>query len=616
MPSILIWIAAWTDNSLHLLRRNITLSEYESYNAVNFSPGPAYYTNVAVSYLFLATSVAVLIRVLRSRNRLSRKHAQVVLIGMVLPVVGNVSRLFGFEPIPGVDPTPALFALSAVSAAYGVFRYSLFSVAPIARDKVVDDLADGVIVLDAQGHIVDVNPAAARLFGMSLDAMTRLIVADLDPFLGGRTIAECCGTIVPFGERAYFLRCVPVSGSDRDPLGTILQLTDVTDQQRVEDALRKAKEVAEEASATKSRFVANVSHELRTPLNGVIGLGELLGKTTLGTDQREYLTGILHCSDALLGLINNVLDLSKIEANAMTMAQEPVDVGELVRRVTSVHRNLAERKGLEVVHEVAGIPPAVMGDPLRLGQILNNLIGNAVKFTEKGRVTVLVHPYEEDRYEIVVRDTGIGIPQEMQEAVFGAFQQADASTTRQYGGSGLGLPITAGLVREMGGTLNLESAVGKGTEVRVSLPLVAAQPIASAEPEAAVSTEGMRVLVAEDNDVNALVIVSVLEDFGCVVEHALDGLEALEALERADFDLVLMDIQMPRMDGLEAVRTLRERWPNRHIYVCALTANALEEERQRSMEVGMDGFLTKPVRSEEVKKTLIAALSSRSARPL
>jgi signal transduction histidine kinase len=609
VPSVVTWFAAWTDSRLHLLRHGVRFSEYDGYSAVVFLPGPAYLANIAVSYAFLAISLGVLIRLARGRNQISRRHARVVLLGMILPVVGNVLRLFGFEVIPGVDQTPALFALSAVAAAYGVFRYSLFSVAPIARDKVVDDLADGVIVLDAQGHVVDANPAAARILGFSVDELARADSKQLTRALPYESMSASCDKVVEIGDRAYYLRCVAVAGSDLDTLGTILQLTDVTVQHRAEEALRRAKEAAEEASATKSRFVANISHELRTPLNGVIGLSDLLAKTPLEPGQREYLTGIRHCSDTLLALINDVLDLSKIEADAMTLLDEPVDVAALVEEIVSVHRSLAARKGLQVKAEVRGLPPRIIGDNLRLRQILNNLIGNAVKFTEEGQVLVTAQPSAQDRYEIVVTDTGIGIPLDKQTAVFEAFQQADASTTREYGGTGLGLPITARLVRGMDGALTLKSHPGQGTEMRVSLPLRAA--LVAASPEASVEKlrQGLRVLVAEDNEVNALVVLSMLEDLSCVVEHACDGVEAIEALELRDFDVLLLDIQMPRMDGLEVSRTVRARWPDRPLKIFALTANALEGERRRAMEAGMDGFLTKPIRQEEIVAALQAPVS-------
>jgi len=600
---VVIWIAAWTDGYSHLLRVDPKFLALGAYRVVDFRPGPAYIANIAFCYILLAVAILRLIRMAKRSDSLSRKHAQIILLGLTLPVVGNLLRVLGYEAIRGIDQTPLLFALAASVAAYGIFRWSLISVAPIARDKVVDRMADAVIVIDPRGRVVDSNPAASRLFGLTSEELSRATMDDLTKELPDDAGGEATETAFDLAERSYILRRTPLATAANAPIGTLLQFTDVTEQRRNEDALRQAKEVAEEASASKSRFVAHVSHELRTPLNGVIGLAQLLDETWLDNNQRGYLTGIRQCSETLLGLVNDVLDLSRMEAEAMPMANEPIDIAKLVEEVAAIHRHSAERKGLKLTTSVRGLPAFLSGDPLRLRQILNNLIGNSVKFTEEGSVSVEVSRAG-DMFELKVADTGIGIAFEQQERVLEPFQQADESTTRRFGGTGLGLPITRSLIKRMGGSLSLASRPGEGTTLVALLPLIEAESPYVEEEDDDIP-EGMRVLVAEDNEVNALVITSLLEGLGCVVEVREDGQAALDAYGAGEFDIVFLDIQMPILDGLQVARAIRDRWPHRRTPIYALTANVLDEERQNAKKAGMDGFLTKPIRMAELSAALV-----------
>lgn len=606
IPCIAVWVAAWTDGLTHLLRKNLVFLQYGNYRVLQFQPGLAYLANIAFSYTLVVATLALLIRMLRRGDSLSRKHAQIFLAGLSLPIVANVSRVFGFELIRGIDQTPVMFALAAVVVGYGVFRWSLISVAPIARDKVVDGLSDAVIVVDPRQRVIDANPAAFQLFGLTMDEMSRSSLGDLKSSLPDGALPEPGeDTMFVVNGAAYIGRRTPITGTGLATIGTLLQFTDVTEQRRTEEALRRAKEAAEEASAAKSRFVAHVSHELRTPLNGVIGLSTMLDATWLDNVQRGYLSGIRQCSETLLGLVNDVLDLSKLDADAMPIAKDSVEIETLIQSVAEVHRYAAERKGVDLHVGVQDMPEYVETDSLRLRQILNNVLGNAVKFTGEGRVDLVVAPHG-STFEIVIRDTGIGIPEAQRESVLEPFQQADNSSTRKYGGTGLGLSITVSLVRRMGGEFRLESQEGAGTTVTITLPLIAVAAPVVEETEEEVPP-GLRVLVAEDNEVNALVVTNLLEGLGCEVEHFENGQLALEAYEHGSFDLLLLDIQMPVMDGLELTRAIRERWPNRHNLIFALTANAFEEERQQAVLAGMDGFLTKPIRLAELSNALHAA---------
>jgi signal transduction histidine kinase/ActR/RegA family two-component response regulator len=396
---------------------------------------------------------------------------------------------------------------------------------------------------------------------------------------------------------------------------------------RVNEELRRAKDAAEEASRLKSQFLANISHDLRTPMNGVIGMTELALRTELDEQQRDYLRTVLDSAESLLCLLNDILDFSKIEAGKLTLEEVPFDVRELVESTVKSLGVDAERKALEVHCCVdPEVPARLVGDPTRFRQILSNLVSNAIKFTERGRVDVEVKPESAEGSEVVVhvavRDTGIGIPPEKIEAIFEPFVQADGSTTRRFGGTGLGLSIASRLAKLMGGRIWAESTVGKGSTFHVVLRFAASQPDAgrlSAAPADAGSCRaaGLRILVAEDNPINRKVIAKILELERHQVTLAGDGSEAVNLVAQERFDLILMDVQMPVMSGLEAARRIREREcaTGGHIPIIALTASAMKGDRERCLEAGMDDYLSKPVRPEALSEVIARYAPSANVLP-
>ena len=375
----------------------------------------------------------------------------------------------------------------------------------------------------------------------------------------------------------------------------------------------RARQEAVEASQAKSRFLANMSHEIRTPMNGILGMAELLQATPLDATQARYVQAVSTAAHALHGLLGDILDLSKIEEGKVRLERVDFDPAHLLAGVATIYRELGLARGVAVRTTIAlQALPRVSGDPTRLRQVVTNLLGNALKFTDAGSVTLSAEPVPGPAGDgrpwirVAVSDTGIGMAPEQVDRLFRRFSQADSSTTRRFGGSGLGLVICKHLVALMGGAIHAQSAPGQGSRFWFELPLEAALDTAPAGAEGAdAAPRPARVLVVEDNPVNRLVVQAMLDQLGMTVVLANDGAEALAAFEQHAVDLVLMDCQMPVMDGYEATRRIRASGHRRaQVPVIALTAHAFAEDRQRCEAAGMNDYLPKPVTSEALARVL------------
>ena len=475
----------------------------------------------------------------------------------------------------------------------------------------------GVFRCSLQGILLEYNDAGARILGYDSGAdlvgrpATDIFFDPADKDLSDQKMADH-GTASnqeirvrrKDGNTAWIMaNTTMVNGAS----GTEIEGTfvDITLLKQAEEQMRLAKEAAEAASRAKSEFLANMSHEIRTPMNGVIGMIDLALDTDLTAEQREYLATVKSSAGALLEIINDILDFSKIEARKLELERVSFSVKEVVRATVKDFSVQARNKQLSLQCDFsADLPEMAIGDPGRLRQILMNLVGNALKFTNEGEIMVRAMRPHEDTLQFSVSDTGIGISPEKQKSIFEAFVQADTSSTRHYGGTGLGLAIVSQLVALMQGRIWLESKPGSGStfyftaRFGMATAVTVRDEIQPREEHApAASAWKLHILVADDNLVNLRLARSLLAKQGHSAVAVGSGREALLALQQQDFDLVLMDVQMPDMDGFETTKTIRaqERTSGKHLPIVAMTAHAMSGDRERCLAAGMDSYVTKPV---------------------
>lgn len=529
----------------------------------------------------------------------------------------DIFHLLGITSPPGLNYAPMLFPITSTLIAFALLRHRMLNLAPVARSALIERLEDRIVVFDGDDRVIDYNHTAAETLSLSQTKSYGRRASDVlrnwPELLSLFSLSSNHRVEVIIGTTVFESSLVDVvDKSGGRPQARVLVLSDITRRKETETQLRLAKETAEAAGQAQSRFLATMSHEIRTPMNGVAGFVQLLKDTPLDSRQSEYVELIDQSTRSLLVIINDVLDYSKIAANQLEIERIRCDLPALVDQCRRFFQPRAVEKQLEFTVRVAdGVPPAVISDPVRLQQILNNLVGNAIKFTLAGRVTLEVSALARDMIAFTVTDTGIGITPDQKTRIFTPFSQADTSTTRRFGGTGLGLSITQRLCELMGGSLTLNSTPGQGSAFTATVRAApATENIATDTPPVAPTTptnkRRLKTLVFEDNFINQRVIGAFLANLGHDAHFAADGEKGLAALAQTRFDVLLMDLEMPVMDGYEAVHRIRamEKPGGDRAYIIALTAHALKGERERCLALGMDDFLTKPVNLASLTEAL------------
>ena len=490
---------------------------------------------------------------------------------------------------------------------------------------ILDNSAIGIMLTDEKEQIVSWNKYAEQLFGMTEKEFYLKPVSELYPQEEWKKIRE--EEIRKSGSKHHFetkiirkdgkyvdvdLSVNVLKDSNDDVIGSVGILQDITEQKRFQQMLMQAKLSAEEANSAKSLFLANMSHEVRTPLNTIMGLVDLTLDTQLNEEQQSNLTTVKNAADILLSLLNDILDLSRVEAGKIQLENIELNVTNIVQSVCKGLSVLAQKKGIRLVwHVNEDVPSTLVGDPVRIRQVLVNLINNAIKFTFKGDIEIRVKVEKIDgktcQLHFSVKDSGVGIPEEKLQKIFDVFTQADASTTRRFGGTGLGLAISKRLVEMMDGRIWAESEEFQGSIFHFLASFEIADEAAShpaAESQAPErprkirsGDKPLRILLAEDNIVNQKIAVRMLEKQGWTVQAADNGQQVLNHLERDQFDVILMDAQMPVMDGYEATKKIRqmEQKTGEHIPIIALTARVMTGDKKKCFDCGMDGYVSKPI---------------------
>ena len=520
--------------------------------------------------------------------------------------------------------------------------------------NILDTSLDGYWRTDTKGYLLDVHPTYCRQSGFTREELLGMRISDLEAKESVAEVASRLRNIIATGRDQFeslhrrkdgSLWPVEVSVTYQNTGGGRFQmfLRDITGRKQAEAELEQyrlhleervaartvelaqARDEAEAANVAKSSFLAHMSHEIRTPMNGIVGMANILRREGVSPSQAKRLDTIDTSAQHLLDVINNVLDISKIEAGKFDLEAVPVVISSLLSNISSILSERAEAKGIRLLIETGHVPHNLVGDPTRLQQALLNYATNALKFTETGTVTLRTFKQGETddsvRVRFEVQDTGIGIPPEAVSRLFNVFEQADNSTTRKYGGTGLGLAITRRLAELMGGAAGVTSTPGVGSVfwfvvlLKKSVNTVEAMPVKLANAELLIRQHyaGVRILIADDEPINREVAQTLLEDLGLLADTAEDGAEAIALAQQASYTAVFMDMQMPNVDGLEATRRIRQLPGYSQTPIIAMTANAFAEDKAQCLNAGMNDFLIKPFNPDDMYGTLLRLLNQRGA---
>ncbi len=634
VPAFVLFLI-WSDTLASFIFQNIHELNIATEGLLNIEFATGFWISQIYNTGLIILGSLWLLLALPRASSVYRGQSLTLLLAALLPWIANIVDYFAYPQFLPIPTTAFGFALGGLCLVYGIFRFRVLDITPIARTNIIESMTDAVFVTDQKHRVVDVNVAGANLvfstpetlIGTELGTVfeTQLNITNVltEGVFKSGLLAVGDTPNTQYFETTYS----PLRSQSNEVSGYYLILHDVTARKLAEDEILHAKKEVEEANEAKTQFLATISHEIRTPLNAVLGLTDLiLLDDNLTNDQRHSLEQVRTSGDMLVKMLNDLLDLSKIDAGKLGLEKITFNLHDLAANTVELFAPRAIIKALDIRCEIdPGVPELVTGDPTRLRQILFNLLSNAIKFTERGSVVLQVEGGDViddvQKVTLSVTDTGIGIPKDKQDAIFEPFQQETLSTARKYGGTGLGLAIAMRLTELMGPGLKIRSKVGRGTkfffDVDFGFPGEEKSPLGNlilgqAHFDLLREDTPLRILVAEDDPINQMVLRQLLERRNHKITIVDNGQSAVSLSKHEQFDLILMDLQMPELNGLEATLAIREyeQKTGEHLPIVALTANATAEDRRMCLAAGMDSHLTKPIEVDALYATIAALIHS------
>ncbi len=621
MFPLLTLAVSFTDSLHHWFYDSRYIDIENGLHYVRSHYGPFYkHVFLPYCYITLGLALALAIRAAFVFRANKRKQAITIIIALLVPTLGNASYIYLDTFSKAVDYTPILFLVTGILFYVSIRRFGFLNIVPFAQEIVLDNMADAMIILDGEDHIIDMNSSANKIF-KNLDIrsnpdMTLLECLETASFelTNFRKVSYDKATIsvrTAEGDKHYYMRDQTIYDKKNQMLGRILLLHDITELRETMSMLEAEKKRAEEATLAKSRFVANISHEIRTPMTAIIGMTDMLGTTSDKAQSDNLIRNIQTSTRLLLQIVNDLLDLSKMEADQLKLEYKPFEFMSALNETLAIIQPMLQNRPIELKTDFdEHMPRYLVGDALRLKQIFINLLSNAAKYTEDGQIifAAKVDGFEDNKVHLHIRvcDSGIGISEDDQRHLFDLFYQAEHTNTRRFTGSGLGLSIAKQLIDQMQGKIQVDSVLGKGSSFTITLSLDYLQDSREqTTDDGKYDLSKMHVLVAEDNLMNQEYMKLIFKKMGCTFDFANNGEVAVEKALSGTYDIILMDIQMPLLDGHDAAQIIRkteaDRYtqtdgskPPRPVSIVALTANDTPEDRMQATLAGMDGFLSKP----------------------